>query len=124
MLQKNLQHFFPPTLGQHGQYTSQSKLTQLAEYIAEHGSLVTIAQKFDLPPELALDLARLSLFEIIVHVDDSGSMCDKERAQEMMAAMKNIAFIGEHLSNGIKIRFFNSQNTYDVSWHQERYTKV
>lgn len=56
--QKQLQAFYPP----HQAHI----LRQIAERIASSGSLEQLANDWDLPDPLALDLVRLALFDIIL----------------------------------------------------------
>lgn len=56
--QKQLQAFYPPQ--------QAHILRQIAERIASSGSLEQLANDWDLPDPLALDLVRLALFDIIL----------------------------------------------------------
>lgn len=61
---QKLQAFYPP-----------GSLEPIAQRIVQTGALSQIASLWRLPMEIAIDLCRLALFEIVLYVDDSGSMC-------------------------------------------------
>lgn len=63
VIQQNLQAFYPP-----------GSLEPIAQRVAQSGALNKIAQEWRLPLELASDLVKLSLFDVILYIDDSGSM--------------------------------------------------
>lgn len=62
--QQNLSHFYKP-----------GSLQPIAQRIAQRGALATIAQNWQLPLEIAMDMARLALFDTMLLCDDSASMC-------------------------------------------------
>lgn len=60
---QKIQAFYPP-----------GSLEPLAARIAQSGALPRIAAQWNIPMEIAMDLAKLALFDTVVLVDDSGSM--------------------------------------------------
>lgn len=60
---QKIQAFYPP-----------GSLEQLAARIAQSGALPRIAAQWNIPMEIAMDLAKLALFDTVMLVDDSGSM--------------------------------------------------
>lgn len=63
LLGQNIQAFYPP-----------GSLESLAQHIARNGAVRTIAAQYRVTEEVALDLVRLSLFDVVLYIDDSGSM--------------------------------------------------
>lgn len=72
----------------------------------------TISKELQISRELAYELAPLSLYEIIFHVDDSGSMLfeeNGERVEDLKFVLGKLAPVVTRLSStGIYIRFMNS----------------
>lgn len=98
-------------------------MAAIAFHLAQERSLVTIANRLDLPPALAMDLARLALFDVVALLDDSTSMHptqNRGHQQEMERAIRELAFICEHVGafdekrQMLKIRFMNGKKAYDV----------
>lgn len=59
-----------------GAFYPQGSLEPIAQRVAREGSLQKIAQAWQLPAEAAIDLVRLALFDVVLYLDDSGSMRD------------------------------------------------
>ncbi|GAA5876976.1 hypothetical protein JCM8547_001956 [Rhodosporidiobolus lusitaniae] len=99
---QNLSHFYPP-----------GSLQPVAQRIAQTGALSQIAQMWRLPLEIAMDLARLALFDTVIHCDDSGSMSFEEngsRIEELKSIVGKIATAaGLFDADGIQIRWMNSK---------------
>ncbi|CAN6662699.1 hypothetical protein TRVA0_034S00936 [Trichomonascus vanleenenianus] len=96
--ENNLQTFYPP-----------QRLQQLASTI---GSQVnTIVQQWQIPMEVAVDLVRLALYDIVIFCDDSGSMSfeeNGERIDDLKLILQRAAFAASLFdTNGIEIRFMN-----------------
>ena len=64
--------FYPP-----------GSLEQIAQRIAQSGALDRIASEWRMPKEIASDLARLALFDIVLYIDDSGSMAFEEGGERI-----------------------------------------
>lgn len=99
---QNISHFYPP-----------GSLKPIAERIVRTGALTQIAQSWHLPYELAMDLARLALFDIALLLDDSASMQFFEngvRIDELRMMVGKIATAaGLFDSDGIEVRWLNSK---------------
>lgn len=63
VLDQNIQAFYPP-----------GSLEPLAQHLARSNAIPAVAQLLGLHVEVALDLARLALFDVVLFLDDSGSM--------------------------------------------------
>ncbi|GAA5866521.1 hypothetical protein JCM8547_000653 [Rhodosporidiobolus lusitaniae] len=98
---QNLQAFYPP-----------GSLELLAHRISQSGSLARIAQEWRLPLELAFDLAKLALFDIILYVDNSGSMAFEEngsRIDDLKLITQRVATAAALFdTDGIQVRFMNT----------------
>lgn len=99
---QNISYFYPP-----------GSLKPIAERIVRTGALTQIAQSWHLPYELAMDLARLALFDIALLLDDSASMQFFEngvRIEELKMMVGKIATAaGLFDSDGIEVRWLNSK---------------
>ncbi|GAA6039352.1 hypothetical protein JCM8097_002812 [Rhodosporidiobolus ruineniae] len=69
---QNLQAFYPP-----------GSLEPIANRISQSGALQRIAGEWRLPMEIAMDLAKLALFDVILFLDDSGSMAFEENGSRI-----------------------------------------
>ncbi|GJN93956.1 hypothetical protein Rhopal_007016-T1 [Rhodotorula paludigena] len=69
---QNLSHFYKP-----------GSLQPIAQRIAQRGALATIAQNWQLPLEIAMDMARLALFDTMLLCDDSASMSFAENGSRI-----------------------------------------
>ncbi|KAK9248161.1 hypothetical protein V1506DRAFT_453300, partial [Lipomyces tetrasporus] len=97
--ENGLQAFYPP-----------GSVDALASRIS--GQISTISQQWKLPFEIAVDLVRLALYDIVLYVDDSGSMAfeeNGERIDDLKLIISRIAFAAALFDNdGIEVRFMNS----------------
>jgi hypothetical protein len=59
--QQNIQAFYPP-----------GSLDMIAAQVASSGALDKIATEWRMPKEIATDLVKISLFDVVLYVDDSG----------------------------------------------------
>jgi hypothetical protein len=103
---KNLQNFY-----------TQESLQNLVNYVCMHDYRM-IMKKWNINSmESALDLSILGLYNIILFVDDSGSMSTIEPKEDKMSrwdilkqVLKTISFWSTLMDDdGIDVRFFNSQ---------------
>ncbi|KAI5453906.1 hypothetical protein NCC49_004901 [Naganishia albida] len=98
---QRLQAFYPP-----------QALEQIAARVAQTGALDRIAAEWRLPKEVALDLVKIALFDVVILCDDSGSMAfeqNGERIEDLKLILSRVAFacsLFDH--DGINIRFLNS----------------
>lgn len=99
--ENQLQAFYPP-----------QRLQQLASTIGPQ--VQQISQQWRIPMELAVDLVRLSLYDIVLFVDDSGSMSfeeNGERIDDLKLILQRTAFAGSLFdTNGIEVRCMNNQH--------------
>jgi hypothetical protein len=68
VVEQKLQAFYPP-----------GSLGQIAQRVAQSGAVETIASNWKVDKELAMDTIRLALFDVVLLVDDSGSMAFEVR---------------------------------------------
>lgn len=66
-----------------GFYQNPQALDQIAQRVAQSGSLQQLASAWKLPVELAADLVKISLFDVVVLVDDSGSMSFEQNGERI-----------------------------------------
>ncbi|KAL2870839.1 putative transcription factor RfeF [Aspergillus lucknowensis] len=101
--EKNLQSFYPP-----------DKLDRLVQGLAREGpsKINRIVNEFSLPVEIAMDVIKLSLFDIVLYVDDSGSIefeekgVRKEQLKQIIGIVATIASTFDE--DGINVRFMNN----------------
>jgi hypothetical protein len=71
-----------------------------------------LAAKYNMPVELATDMATLALYDIVIFADDSGSMAfeeNGERINDLKLILGRVADVATVFDdNGINIRFMNS----------------
>ncbi|GAA6064144.1 hypothetical protein JCM10212_000217 [Sporobolomyces blumeae] len=91
----------------------QGTLEPIAHRIASTGALTRLAQEWRLPAEVAMDLVRLALFDVILYCDDSGSMQfeeNGERISDLKLIVSRCAFAASLFDDdGIEVRFMNSR---------------
>jgi hypothetical protein len=71
-LQQGIHAFYP-----------QGSLDMIAAKVASSGALPKIASEWRMPLELASDLVKLSLFDVVLYIDDSGSMAFEEGGERI-----------------------------------------
>ncbi|BGP51556.1 hypothetical protein JCM10450v2_007502 [Rhodotorula kratochvilovae] len=102
VMDQNLSHFYPP-----------GSLQQVAQRIAKSGAISTLAQQWQLPLEIAMDMARLALFDVALLCDDSASMSFAEngsRIDDMRLVLSKVSLAaGLFDADGIEIRWLNSK---------------
>ncbi|WVQ62698.1 uncharacterized protein L199_000846 [Kwoniella botswanensis] len=102
--EQKIQAFYPPGTGQ---------LEAIAQRVAQSGALPKIAQEWRMPLELASDLVKLSLFDVILYVDDSGSMAFEqggERIDDLKLILSRVAYATSLFDDdGIQVRFMNNR---------------
>uniref|UniRef100_A0A060T330 ARAD1A06182p n=1 Tax=Blastobotrys adeninivorans TaxID=409370 RepID=A0A060T330_BLAAD len=99
--ENGIQGFYPP-----------QRLQQIAGTV---GPLVDqCVQAWKIPHEIAVDLIRLALYDIVIFVDDSGSMSfeeNGERIEDLKLILNRAAFAASLFDqNGIEVRFMNNQH--------------
>ncbi|WVQ93606.1 hypothetical protein IAU59_000681 [Kwoniella sp. CBS 9459] len=99
---QNLQAFYPP-----------GSLEPIAQRVAQSGVLAKVAQEWRMPLELASDLVKLALFDVILYCDDSGSMAFEqggERIDDLKLIISRVAYATSLFDHdGIQVRFMNSR---------------
>jgi hypothetical protein len=99
--QKGLQAFYPPGAPQ---------LDQIAQVAAQ--KVDALCQRWRVTPEHGRDVIKLALFDIILYIDDSGSMSfeeDGERIRDLKVILSRVAFAASLFDDdGVQLRFMNS----------------
>ncbi|KAL4979111.1 hypothetical protein BDW66DRAFT_128630 [Aspergillus desertorum] len=101
--EKNLQQFYPP-----------EKLDRLVQGLSRDGpaKVNRIVNEFALPTEIAMDVIKLSLYDIVLYVDDSGSIefeekgVRKEQLKQILGIVATVASTFDE--DGISLRFMNN----------------
>ena len=69
---QRLQTFYPPGSTQ-----------QIAQKVAQSGALNRLSQEWRLPKEVAYDCVKIALFDVMLLLDDSGSMRFEENGERI-----------------------------------------
>ncbi|GAA5962937.1 hypothetical protein JCM21900_005349 [Sporobolomyces salmonicolor] len=103
VVDQNIQAFYP----------DPRQLEPLAHRIAASGALQRVAQEWRMPLEIAMDLAKLALFDVVLYCDDSGSMAFEEggsRIDDLKLIVSRVAYAASLFDDdGIEVRFMNSR---------------
>jgi hypothetical protein len=97
-----LQAFYPPN-------------SPLLDQIAQRGAqqVDRLAREWKIQKEIANDVVRLGLYDVILLIDDSGSMVFEEngsRIQDLKLILNRVSFAASLFDDdGVQIRFLNSQ---------------
>ncbi|KAE8350816.1 hypothetical protein BDV28DRAFT_138393 [Aspergillus coremiiformis] len=106
--EKNLQSFYPP-----------EKLDLVLQSLANDApvKINKIVHEWGVPTEVATDIIKLSLFDVILYVDDSGSIEFEERGVRKEQLRQIIGIVATAAStfdqDGISVRFMNSMEVGD-----------
>jgi hypothetical protein len=99
--EKGLQNFYPP---------NSPQLDQIAQGAAPKVDM--LCQSWRVNPEIGRDVIKLALFDIILYIDDSGSMAfeeDGERIEDLKVILSRVAFAASLFDDdGVQLRFMNS----------------
>ncbi|KAK7698025.1 hypothetical protein SLS64_012903 [Diaporthe eres] len=71
----------------------------------------SLCRSWQIPLEVGKDIVRLALFDIVIYVDDSGSMLPKggKRVRDMMRVLNRAAYAATLFDpDGVTVRFINS----------------
>jgi hypothetical protein len=82
--QKRLQSFYPP---------GDPRIQQTAQRAAQ--SVDKLVAAWRIPREIAVDIVRLALYDVVIYIDDSGSMAFEEqgeRIKDLELIMQRVAF--------------------------------
>ncbi|EPS39204.1 hypothetical protein H072_6985 [Dactylellina haptotyla CBS 200.50] len=95
-----IHHFYPP-----------QKLQQIAGNIRTQ--IDQLMRGWQIPGEVAMDFVKLALFDIIIYIDDSGSMAFEEggeRIKDLKLILEKVAFAATLFDDdGISLRFMNNE---------------
>lgn len=101
--QKRLQSFYPP---------GDPRLQPIAQRAAQQ--VDKLCQAWRIPREIAVDIVRLALYDVVIYIDDSGSMAfeeNGERIKDLELIMQRVAFAATLFDeDGIDIRFMNDDS--------------
>ncbi|KAJ5090194.1 hypothetical protein N7532_008878 [Penicillium argentinense] len=106
--EKNLQPFYPP-----------ERLDRLVQTLANDAParLAKLTHEWSVPMEVATDVMKLSLFDVILYVDDSGSIEFEEKGLRKDQLRQILGLVATAAStfdqDGISVRFMNSMETGD-----------
>merc|ERR1712000_273382 len=99
--EKQLQNFYPP---------GHPMLDQIAARAAQQVS--QLAATWRISPEIASDIVKLALYDVILYIDDSGSMQfeeNGERIDDLKLILSRVAYATSLFDEGgIQVRFMNS----------------
>ncbi|KAM0745795.1 hypothetical protein T439DRAFT_294867 [Meredithblackwellia eburnea MCA 4105] len=112
--EQKLESFYPP---------SSPIFSQIAQRVAHEQSLIRLAREWCIPVETAVDLVRLSLFDVVLYLDDSGSMAFEEkgaRIEDLKLVLRRSAFAASLFdTDGVQVRFMNSRIESAISSEQQ-----
>ncbi|ODM19347.1 hypothetical protein SI65_05965 [Aspergillus cristatus] len=106
--EKNLQSFYPP-----------ERLDQLVQRLAVEApiKLSNLIHEWAVPMEVAMDVMKLALFDVILYVDDSGSIEFEEKGVRKEQLKQIISIVATAAStfdqDGISVRFMNNMEAGD-----------
>ena len=99
--EKGLQTFYPP---------GSPRLDQIAQTASQKVDI--LCQHWRVNREIGQDIVKLALFDIILYIDDSGSMAFEEggeRIADLKVILSRVAFAAALFDDdGVQVRFMNS----------------
>ncbi|KAL6709122.1 hypothetical protein ACN47E_001938 [Coniothyrium glycines] len=99
--EKGLQTFYPP---------NSPVLDQIAQQAA--GKVNQVIQRWHVQKEIANDIVKLALYDIVLYIDDSGSMQFEEegsRIKDLRLILERVSFASTLFdADGISMRFMNT----------------
>ncbi|KAJ5720637.1 uncharacterized protein N7483_008571 [Penicillium malachiteum] len=106
--EKQIQSFYPP-----------ERLDRLVQSLASEApvKLQRLIQEWNVPMEVATDVMKLALFDVILYVDDSGSIefeekgLRKDQLRQILGIVATAAATFDQ--DGVSVRFMNSQERGD-----------
>ncbi|KAG2415030.1 hypothetical protein HFD88_006220 [Aspergillus terreus] len=108
-IQENqIQYFYPP-----------DKLDRLVQNLANEApaKINKLCHEWNVPQEVATDIIKLSLFDVVIYVDDSGSIEFEERGIRKEQLKQILGIVATAAStfdqDGISVRFMNSSEQGD-----------
>jgi hypothetical protein len=106
--EKELQSFYPP-----------ERLNQLVQSLANDApaKLAKLTNEWSVPMEVATDVMKLALFDVILYVDDSGSIEFEEKGVRKDQLRQILGIVATAAStfdqDGISVRFMNNMERGD-----------
>ncbi|RAL16095.1 putative transcription factor RfeF [Aspergillus homomorphus CBS 101889] len=106
--EKRLQSFYPP-----------ERLNALIQALSNEAPMKVnkLTHELNIPTEVAMDIMKLSLFDVILYVDDSGSIEFEERGvrkEQLRSILEVVASAASTFDDdGISVRFMNSSEQGD-----------
>jgi hypothetical protein len=106
--EKNLQSFYPP-----------DRLDRLVQSLANDApaKVDRLVHEWSVPQEVAMDVMKLALFDVILYVDDSGSIEFEEKGMRKEQLRQILGIVASGAStfdqDGISVRFMNSNEIGD-----------
>jgi D-lyxose ketol-isomerase len=104
--ENNLQNYYPP---------NAPILDQIANRAPQQVS--QLCAQWRIPQEIANDIVKLALFDVVIYIDDSGSMEFEEkgeRIKDLRIILDRVAFAATLFDDdGISMRFMNNTITPD-----------
>ncbi|KAL7009951.1 hypothetical protein EMMF5_000860 [Cystobasidiomycetes sp. EMM_F5] len=96
--------------------------------IVQSGALNRLSAEWRLPKEIAFDCAKIALFDVILYLDDSGSMRFEEqgsRIDDLKLILNRVAFATSLFDHdGISVRFMNSQERGDNITNEQQASQL
>eukprot|EP00879_Flechtneria_rotunda_P002346 GHRR01002541.1.p1 GENE.GHRR01002541.1~~GHRR01002541.1.p1 ORF type:complete len:321 (+),score=109.78 GHRR01002541.1:331-1293(+) len=92
-------------------FYSPDRLKSVTDRILQKVDFHQLAARWRMPTELAIDLAALALYDIVIYADDSGSMesDNGERIEDLKLIMAKVAEVASLFDeDGIEVRFINA----------------
>ncbi|KAF3903451.1 hypothetical protein ABW20_dc0103767 [Dactylellina cionopaga] len=100
VMDNKIDRFYPP-----------QKLNQIAGTITHQ--IDQLIGNWRIPKEIAVDFVKLALFDIVIYIDDSGSMAfeeNGERIKDLKVILEKVAFAATLFDqDGISLRFMNNE---------------
>jgi hypothetical protein len=93
-------------------YQDPRAVDAIAQRIVASGAIADISQEWRLTPDIAVDLCKLALFDIVVLCDDSAAMRGEqggERINDLRATLSKVSYAATLFDDdGIEVRFLNA----------------
>ncbi|KAG6995527.1 hypothetical protein G7Y79_00044g079980 [Physcia stellaris] len=104
--ERNLQGFYPPGHPKLDLYANRAP-----------AQVDQLCARWRIPPEIGRDVARLALFDIILFIDDSGSIRFFERIEDLKVILARLLFaVMLFDDDGISVRLMNMEK--DPTWNE------
>lgn len=101
-------------------FYSPDRLATLAERVASNVDFHTLAARWGMPTELAVDLSSLALFDVVLFCDDSGSMESEEgeRIRDLHMIVGRAAEVATLFdTDGIEVGGWEGRDARQVTGH-------